>query len=420
MNPQALGVLPFPTGLLVLPECVDPAAPEALARLRLGATDGPLPTEWEFYRLAANGDLAAALGELLKLDAKSPANPDRVRAYNRFVLAPEASALPALREALDGELALLLSVAAYVSGVSDEAPAPSSDAQGSPAVFSLACLARAAAEIERGDSEQALAAIDQGLTAIDASDESSPLLAAQLFGQRAALLRERDPAAARASYRAALDLARQGVSAALVIELAVGLGTLEQEIAADSPGGGRAELLAAIDTYQEAVRAGLSAESDPDTFALVQNNLGLAYLALPMREAKDALRMAVAVQSFREALTIYARDTHPEAWASTQANLANALQYLPSSHPAENLAQAVEIYEELLEVRPSALDPLGHARLLANQANALAHLGAFAPARAKLSEAHKLFHWHGAPELAAAVLEQVARIDERIPATAGT
>jgi tetratricopeptide (TPR) repeat protein len=141
--------------------------------------------------------------------------------------------------------------------------------------------------------------------------------------------------------------------------------------------------------------------------------VGLRYLAMPMREAGDALRAAVAIQSLREALRIYTRDEHPESWASTQLNLANALQYLPSSHPAENLAQAVEIYQELLAVRTKEMDPVGYARLLANQANALAHLGVFGEALTQLEEAHRLFHWHGEPELAAAALEQVARINER-------
>jgi len=126
--------------------------------------------------------------------------------------------------------------------------------------------------------------------------------------------------------------------------------------------------------------------------------------------------MGVAVQSFREALEVFRRETHPEEWSSARLNLANALQYLPSSHPEENLIQAVEIYEELLGVRNPAVDPLGIARLLANQANALAHLGIFPPALAKLDEARRLFHGHGTPDLAASALEQAERIHERLAA----
>ena len=95
-------------------------------------------------------------------------------------------------------------------------------------------------------------------------------------------------------------------------------------------------------------------------------------------------------------------------------NMANALQYLPSSHPQENLIEAVNAYEELLAVRNKALDPVGHARLLANQANALAHLGMFAPAIEKLTEARKLLSWHGEDDAAAAILEQVERINAQM------
>jgi len=42
-----------------------------------------------------------------------------------------------------------------------------------------------------------------------------------------------------------------------------------------------------------------------------------------MTEAGDHLRTGIAVQSFREALKVYDRETSPEMWVSTQLNLAN-------------------------------------------------------------------------------------------------
>lgn len=100
-------------------------------------------------------------------------------------------------------------------------------------------------------------------------------------------------------------------------------------------------------------------------------------------------------------------------------NMANALQYLPSSHPQENLIEAVNGYEALLEVRNKALDPVGYARLLANQANALAHLGMFGPSIEKLTEARKLLSWHGEDDAASALLEQVERINAQMAAGVG-
>jgi tetratricopeptide (TPR) repeat protein len=134
---------------------------------------------------------------------------------------------------------------------------------------------------------------------------------------------------------------------------------------------------------------------------------------MPTTDASDALRLAVAVQSLRAALSVYQRDTHPEEWARVQMHLANALVYLPSGHRQENIAQAVDLYEELLSVRSRALDPLGHARVLANQANALAHLGVFNDATEKLHEAHKLAQWHEDAELAAEAMALLDRITER-------
>jgi tetratricopeptide (TPR) repeat protein len=126
---------------------------------------------------------------------------------------------------------------------------------------------------------------------------------------------------------------------------------------------------------------------------------------MPLTEASDQLRSAVAVQSLRQALQVYDRDSYPAQWASAQLNLANALQYLPSTHPEENLTQAVELYEDLLAARSPQLDPLGYARLLANQGNALAHLGIFDHATAKLAEAQRLFEQCGEWETAVSVRE---------------
>jgi tetratricopeptide (TPR) repeat protein len=154
----------------------------------------------------------------------------------------------------------------------------------------------------------------------------------------------------------------------------------------------------------------LTVDCHPELYAEVHNNLGLAYLTMPATAASDPLRMAVAIQSFQEALKVFTRVRYPGRWASTMLNLANAWQYLPSGHPVNNLWQAVKLYDEILSVRTRAEDPVGYARVLANQANALAHLGQFAPALEKLNEAYKLFHWYDEPDAAADVMELVEQI----------
>jgi tetratricopeptide (TPR) repeat protein len=116
------------------------------------------------------------------------------------------------------------------------------------------------------------------------------------------------------------------------------------------------------------------------------------------------------VTSLRAALRVYQPDTHPVAWASTQLNLANALQYLPSVHQESNLDEAVQLYEELLQHRDPHSDPLGYARILANQGNALGHLGVFVDARTRLTQARDLFEKQGDPEAAASVDEVLASL----------
>ena len=55
----------------------------------------------------------------------------------------------------------------------------------------------------------------------------------------------------------------------------------------------------------------------------------------------------MAVNALRAPADLHPQ-THPAQWTSTQTNLANALQYLPSVHQQENLDEAVQLYEEVL------------------------------------------------------------------------
>lgn len=396
--PQPLGVFPLPAGFLVLPASGAPEEEKAREALGAGDAEAVLPGGWAFAGHAFAGRDAEALDVLAE-------EPGTLAAYNRFVLAPSAEGWSALVATTQGDLRLLAQAAAWFHGL-EEIPPPPLRAR-RPETRALLSLMTAASLLGDGRTGEACEVLAAG--AADART-ASRLLAAQLLAELARI--EPDDAAAIGHLREALALAHgarlPGLRANLLLALAL---RLHQQAGSSRPG-----LLEAIDIYQEAVHAGLSAESDPLAYGLAQSNLGLAYLTLPMAGPGAPLRMGVAVQAFREALRVYDRATHPEEWASAQLNLANALVYLPSSHPEENLAQAVEIYEELLAARPRALDPLGHARILHNQANALAHLGIFAPALHKLDEAHKLFHWHGEPELAAAALEQAREINERLAA----
>ena len=117
---------------------------------------------------------------------------------------------------------------------------------------------------------------------------------------------------------------------------------------------------------------------------------------------------------------MYTPQTHPAQWASAQVNLANALQYLPSSHQEQNLDEAVQLYEEVLQFRDPASDPVGYARILSNQGNALGHLGVFDDARARLEQARVLFAEAGDNDSAATVGEILAGLDDAATAGAGS
>lgn len=393
LRPQPLGIFPLPAGYLALPPAEDGTA--ALAELMAGHVPAAMPPEWRFLALALASDSRGALDALANDD--SP-----LARYNRFVLAGGPADFAALRADLDGDLALLLAVAAYTMGLSDTPPAPG-DADGELLAFAL--MARAAHAIEREELTAAEAELD---AAISAAMPASPLLAAQLLITRAETRTHRHGAGsgAMSDYREAIRLLARSGLAEVRAHANLNLGILYQELAH----GQRGPLLEAAKCYQEALRV-FTRAAYPELFALAQNNLALAYLAMPLTEASDQLRMGIAVQALREALSVYTRAEHPERWASAQLNLANALQYLPSARPAEHLAEAVSLYEELLATRDPATNPLGYARVLANQANALAHLGIVTHARPKLQEAARLFALGGDHESAATVRELLGELE---------
>lgn len=397
-RPQPIGIFPFPAGLLLLPASDAGTASAARATLLRGGTPDEWPAEWHFFARALAGDREGALDAL----ARDGDDVDAIASYNSFVLGGDAAALERAQASPSGDVRALADVAAFVQGAIDLPPSIASlDGE----LVAVVRLAQAAWHIERDEAEQAAGVLEEG---IRAAMRPSPILAAQLQSQRAQVL----PSASLAieAWRDAIRLAEAAQLPNLRADLALGLALALHE----SAGAQRQRLVEAVNWYQEALREGITIESRAETFALVQNNLGLAYISMPMTSAGDKIRLAVAVQSFREALKVYTREDHPDQWSSAMLNMANALQYLPSSHPQENLIEAVNAYEELLAVRNKAIDPVGHARLLANQANALAHLGMFTPAIEKLTEARKLLSWHGEDDAAAAILEQVERINAQM------
>lgn len=383
--------------MLLLPDVNDLSGLPALLN---GDLTAKVPEAWAFFKAAAEGDVSRAI-ELQGHDLHP------LSLYNRFVLSPSAELYQQVQYHLAGDLRTLLDVAAFCSGVIDTIE---DDFELTDEQLGLALAASAAKDIESGNHSAAGAKLKQAITAVQAR---SPIFAATLLGQYGDLMVDTPgfaPALAIQQYREALRLAGECKLPLLAAELHMKLGMLLQNAA----NGQRGALLEAINSYQTALHGGITQGDHPELFAQLQNNLGLAYLSIPAVESSSQLRTGIAIQSFRHALQVYTRDKYPDMWASVSMNLANALQYAPSSHPEENLIQAVEIFEEVLQVRSRAKDPVAYALVLLNQANALAHLGIFQPALTKLSEAHKLFHWYDQFEQAQVARELVEQINQHM------
>ena len=399
-RPQPLGVLPWPAGLLVLPDV--PEAGDVAAEILAGGVPQQWPESLRFYESALTADPAVA-ADLVPGD-------DLVSDYNRAVLVGGEGVWEDLAARTEGDLAALVATARYSIGQVDEPPS----AEGLEAeVAAMVCSARASAALEAHD----VTAAEQELrAAVEAANPVSPILASTLRLTLAQVLAD---AGDYASAALVADVAIQSLPLTADRELRAHLqmtrALARQQLAGDE----RGALLAVVGDLTEATKI-FREETHPELFAICNQQLALAYLVMPMSDQGDRLRLGVAVNALRAALRVYTPQTHPAQWASAQVNLANALQYLPSSHQEQNLDEAVQLYEEVLQVRDPESDPVGYARILSNQGNALGHLGVFDDARARLEQARTLFAQAGDDDSAATVGEILAGLDDAATAGAGS
>lgn len=392
VSPQPIGVFAAPATYLLLPDAEDNADLVA-GVLDDGRWPDDAPDTWAFYGHVLAGDTGAAYDAV-------PDGPEA--AFNRFILAPSDEAYVAVRDAAEGDALAFVRAVGTIYGYETEAVDPG-DA-GSPVVQAFLHATRAGRRLRAGESQ---AGLDDLEAAEAAARGTSRALVARLLATRARTLHElQGPSAVLVAVYQQADVALKQTGMERLHGLTLlGLGSLYQEMSE----GRRHLLLEAARVYQRASQI-FTTETDPERHALALNNLALAYLAVPLTQASDQLRTAIAVQALRDALKVYTREAYPDAWASTTLNLANALQYAPTGDPEGHLWQAVELYQEVLEVRTPESDPGGHARTLANQANALAHLGAYSRAIPLLIEARDRFRTLGDDDGAKTVDEALAEI----------
>jgi tetratricopeptide (TPR) repeat protein len=211
-----------------------------------------------------------------------------------------------------------------------------------------------------------------------------------------------------------------------IAELAMNQGLCLQSLAALK----KAPITDAIKAYQEALRTFDKAQF-PKEYAILQNNLATAFLAIPFSDERAKMREALAVQSFEEGLSAVDLIAHPTEYAMLQNNLGNALQYATSAHPIANNLRALEAYEEALKVRNPRDTPLEYANTIANKANCLANLpddpghpergneGTLKAAALLYGEARAIFEQHGERQKAEIVAAAILELAPIAPGTAG-
>jgi tetratricopeptide (TPR) repeat protein len=277
--------------------------------------------------------------------------------------------------------------------------------------------------------EQAVALYERARDLITGDE---PLLAARIEARLGTALQAMpDPSGdtllrARAAFEAAGPTIRAGGRPEEIAELAMNQGLCLQSLAALK----KAPITDAIKAYQEALRTFDKAQF-PKEYAILQNNLATAFLAIPFSDERAKMREALAVQSFEEGLSAVDLIAHPTEYAMLQNNLGNALQYATSAHPIANNLRALEAYEEALKVRNPRDTPLEYANTIANKANCLANLpddpghpergneGTLKAAALLYGEARAIFEQHGERQKAKIVAAAILELAPIAPGTAG-
>lgn len=226
---------------------------------------------------------------------------------------------------------------------------------------------------------------------------------------------------AKAGYEEALPILQQLAASVEVAEAQMNLGLVLQSLVPFN----LARITDSIAIYQEAMRV-FTSQDYPQEYAILSNNIAIAYLSMSGNGEQQNLCEGLAVQTFEAALKQINWIDHPREYAMLQNNLGNALQYLQSSHPVENNLRAIAAYNEALKVRNAQDTPLEYANTIANKANALFNLPDdlekpelgnpknLLQARNYYQEAWELFSQYQQTEQAAAVSQALQDVNAEI------
>ena len=188
---------------------------------------------------------------------------------------------------------------------------------------------------------------------------------------------------------------------------------------------GRGRITDAISAYHRSLRT-FNRDLYPQEYAVLHNNLAIAYLSMSPSDESGRMREALAVQSFEEVLKVINLIDHPSEYAMINNNLGNALQHASSGHVLQNNLRALAAYDEALRVRNPRDTPLEYANTIANKANVLRSLvpdptqasldsaDPLADALALVREARDLFRQHDDSDKASLMQDAAAEIEAEL------
>lgn len=174
---------------------------------------------------------------------------------------------------------------------------------------------------------------------------------------------------AKVGYEEALPILQQLASQEEVAEAKMSLGLVLQSLVPFN----LARITDSIQAYQGALQV-FTWERSPQEYAILHNNIAIAYLSMPMTGEQQYLYQELGIKTFEEALQHINLMDHPREYAMLQNNLGNALQCLPLTDSVDHLVRAIAAYDEALKVRNLQDTPLEYANTISNKANALFNL----------------------------------------------
>lgn len=171
----------------------------------------------------------------------------------------------------------------------------------------------------------------------------------------------------------------------------------------------------ALDSFKEALKV-FSRTEAPETFADIQQYLGIIYAEMPDEDLKRGVWAAISSSAFQEALSFYKKERYPYEHAMVCNHYGNALTKYPSAVHSDNIEKALFYYNEALQIRQADSFPLERATTLLNYVEASWHLNLagngsnhalFEDMIAKATEASSLTDDSNIREAAAAHLEKL-------------